>query len=144
MIRALEIYELTGRTMTEQMEEDSRREGGFDVSLYALAWPRELLYDRINRRVDRMMDEGLVGEVQALLDAGVPRDATAMQALGYKEIAQALWGECTMRRPLRRSRWAAVVMPSGRKPGFTETSAAYGCQRRGKNGRAACAGNTGY
>ena len=43
VIRALEIYELTGRTMTEQMEEDSRREGGFDVSLYALAWPRELL-----------------------------------------------------------------------------------------------------
>ena len=96
VIRALEIYELTGRTMTEQMEEDSRREGDFDVSLYALSWPRELLYDRINRRVDRMMDEGLAGEVQALLDAGVPRDATAMQALGYKEIAQALCGECTM------------------------------------------------
>ena len=96
VIRALEIYELTGRTMTEQMEEDSRREGDFDVSLYALSWPRELLYDRINRRVDRMMDEGLAGEVQALLDAGVPRDATAMQALGYKEIAQALCGERTM------------------------------------------------
>ena len=96
VIRALEIYELTGRTMTEQMEEDSRREGDFDVSLYALSWPRELLYGRINRRVDRMMDEGLAGEVQALLDAGVPRDATAMQALGYKEIAQALCGECTM------------------------------------------------
>ena len=116
VIRALEIYELTGRTMTERMEEDSRREDGFDVSLYALAWPRELLYDRINRRVDRMMDEGLVGEVQALLDAGVPRDATAMQALGYKEIAQALCGECTMREAVE-----AVKMGSRRYAKRQET-----------------------
>ena len=116
VIRALEIYELTGRTMTEQMEEDSRREGDFDVSLYALAWPRELLYDRINRRVDRMIDEGLAGEVQALLSAGVPRDATAMQALGYKEIAQALGGECTMKEAVE-----AVKMGSRRYAKRQET-----------------------
>lgn len=116
VIRALEIYELTGRTMTEQMEEDARREGDFDVSLYALSWPREALYERINRRVERMMDEGLAREVKTLLDAGVPRDATAMQALGYKEIAQALCGECTMKEAVE-----AVKMGSRRYAKRQET-----------------------
>ena len=96
VIRALEIHALTGRTMTEQQATDRQREGDFDVSLYALSWPRALLYERVNRRVDQMMAQGLADEVGALLCQGVPRSATSMQALGYKEIAQALDGECTM------------------------------------------------
>lgn len=96
VIRALEVYQLTGRTLTEQAQADRRREGEFSVSLYALSWPREVLYDRINRRVAQMMDEGLAGEVEALLKGGAPPGETALQALGCKEIIRALRGECTM------------------------------------------------
>ena len=96
VMRAIEIYRLTGRTMTEQMALDQAREGDYRVKLFALEWPREALYERINRRVDQMMAQGLVEEVSRLIDRGVPLESTAMQALGYKEIAAALNGLCTM------------------------------------------------
>ena len=96
VIRALEIYELTGQTMTEKNREDKAREGEYDVSLYALRWPRDVLYNRINRRVDAMIQSGLVQEVRALAESGLPADSTAFQAIGYKEILAALRGECTM------------------------------------------------
>ena len=96
VVRAIEIYRLTGRTMTEQMAIDQAREGDFRVRLFALEWPREVLYARIDRRVDQMMAMGLPEEVARLLEQGVPPDSTAMQALGYKEIAAALMNRCTM------------------------------------------------
>ena len=96
VIRAIEIFRLTGRTMTEQMALDRAREGDYRVKLFALEWPRETLYQRIDRRVDEMMAKGLVDEVKSLLDGGVPLDSTAMQALGYKEIAAALTNRCSM------------------------------------------------
>ena len=96
VIRAIEIYRLTGRTMTEQMAIDQEREGDYRVSLFALDWPREALYRRIDQRVDQMIARGLVAEVQRLLQQGVPPESTAMQALGYKEIAAALNGQCAM------------------------------------------------
>lgn len=96
VVRAIEIHRLTGRTMTEQMALDRAREGDYRVQLFALEWPREALYARINRRVDQMMAQGLVKEVEGLLRQGVPPDSTAMQALGYKEIAAALNGLCTI------------------------------------------------
>ena len=96
VVRAIEIYRLTGRTMTEQMAIDQAREGDYRVRLFALEWPREVLYARIDRRVDQMMAMGLPEEVARLLEQGVPPDSTAMQALGYKEIAAALMNRCTM------------------------------------------------
>ena len=96
VVRAIEIYRLTGRTMTEQMAIDQTREGDYRVRLFALEWPREVLYARIDRRVDQMMTMGLAEEVARLLEQGVPPDSTAMQALGYKEIAAALMNRCTM------------------------------------------------
>ena len=96
VVRAIEIYRLTGRTMTEQMAIDQTREGDYRVRLFALEWPREVLYARIDRRVDQMMAMGLPEEVARLLEQGVPPDSTAMQALGYKEIAAALMNRCTM------------------------------------------------
>ena len=96
VIRAIEVYRMTGRTITEQARLDSQREGDFDVVMFALNWPREILYDRINRRVDEMMRHGLVDEVKNLLSHGLTKGSTAMQALGYKEIVQALDGEISM------------------------------------------------
>ena len=94
VIRAIEIYKLTGHTMTEQMILDRQREGDYNVTFFALDWPRDVLYDRIDRRVDNMMSCGLVGEVQRLMDNGLSADSTAMQALGYKEIVMALEEKC--------------------------------------------------
>ena len=94
--RAIEIYRLTGHTMTEQMALDRQREGDYAVTFFALDWPREMLYDRIDRRVDQMMACGLVDEVKRLLANGLSADSTAMQALGYKEIVMALEGKCDM------------------------------------------------
>ena len=94
--RAIEIYRLTGHTMTEQMALDRQREGDYDVTFFALDWPRDVLYDRIDRRVDQMMACGLVDEVKRLLANGLSADSTAMQALGYKEIVMALEGKCDM------------------------------------------------
>ena len=96
VIRAIEVYRLTGRTMTEQNALDQKRTGTYDVSLYALQWSREALYSRINRRVDEMVEHGLVEEVQTLLEQDLPAGCTAMQAIGYKEISEALHGRCSM------------------------------------------------
>ena len=96
VIRAIEVYRMTGRTITEQANLDKAREGNYAVVMFALDWPREVLYDRINRRVDVMMHQGLVEEVQSLLKKGLAPGSTAMQALGYKEIVDALNGRITM------------------------------------------------
>ena len=61
-----------------------------------LTWPREILYERINRRVDAMMDHGLLAEVQGLLKAGYAPDLVSMQGLGYKEFVPYFNGEITL------------------------------------------------
>lgn len=96
VIRAIEVFRMTGRTMTEQAKLDREREGDFDVVMFALSWPRDVLYDRINRRVDEMMRMGLVDEVHSLMASGLQPGSTAMQALGYKEIVAALNGHISM------------------------------------------------
>ena len=93
--RAIEVYRLTGRTQSEQARLDAQREGDYSEVLFALDWPREELYRRIDLRVDHMLAAGLIDEVRALM-----RDErshpTAMQAIGYKEIAAALEGRIPM------------------------------------------------
>lgn len=99
VIRALEIYETTGRGKSEQKDE-SRREGPYHVLVYGLSLPRDMMYARINERVDKMIADGLVNEVEGLLARGVePRkEGGAMQAIGYKEIVSALRNEITLER----------------------------------------------
>lgn len=99
VIRALEIYETSGRAKSEQADEQ-RREGPYHVLVYGLSLPREMMYARINARVDEMVRNGLVDEVKGLLDRGIePRpEGGAMQAIGYKEIVSALRGEMTMKQ----------------------------------------------
>ena len=99
VIRALEIYETSGRAKSEQTDEQ-RREGPYHVLVYGLSLPREQMYARINARVDEMVRNGLIDEVKGLLARGIePRpEGGAMQAIGYKEIVSALRGEMTMER----------------------------------------------
>lgn len=92
--RALEVHMLTGRTMTEISRADAAREGPYAVRMFGLRWPRERLIARIDERVEQMVARGLIDEVRALMDRSP--GCTAMQALGYKEIAAALRGDMGM------------------------------------------------
>ena len=84
VIRALEIYKVTGKTKT-QLDEESRKETKYDYMVYGIETPREKLYDRINLRVDKMLEEGLIEEVKSLLEK-YELSKTALQGLGYKEV----------------------------------------------------------
>ncbi len=92
--RILEIYHATGKTKTE-LEIESRRKGPkFQFILFGITMEREKLYERINQRVDKMMEEGLIEEVEALLKK-YQTFPTAMQGLGYKEVVDYLEGNST-------------------------------------------------
>jgi tRNA dimethylallyltransferase len=93
--RAIEIYRLTGVTLSEHNRLDCQRQGDFREIIFAPDWPRDVLYRRIDTRVDKMLENGLVDEVRALMNAE-QQHPTALQAIGYKEIAEALRGEITM------------------------------------------------
>lgn len=95
VIRALEICKTTGMTKTEA-DKLAVREPAYDAEMYGLSLPREVLYDRINRRVDLMISDGLENEVRQLIDMGARRNSTAMQAIGYKEMVRYIDGECDL------------------------------------------------
>ncbi len=91
ILRALEVYYETGRPMSALDAESRARPPRFEAAYLVLNFrDRADLWRRIDRRVDDMMAAGLVGEVRALLDRGIPPGATSMQAIGYKELAAAL------------------------------------------------------
>lgn len=96
VIRALEFYEKSGQRISDHNEEQSAKESPYEYAYFVLNDDRKLLYERIDSRVDMMLQEGLVEEVKRLLDAGVSRSRVSMQGLGYKEIAAYLCGECTL------------------------------------------------
>lgn len=85
IMRVLEIYHSTGKTKTEQEIESRVNEIPYNYKVFAIGMDREKLYDRINRRVDIMVEKGLVDEVENLLEK-YPKFPTAMQGLGYKEV----------------------------------------------------------
>ena len=87
VIRALEIYDVTGKAKSEQQDKPIPR---FEFVAFSIEYPRETLYERINQRVDIMFEQGLVSEVQALLDNGVDEEMQCMQGIGYKEVAEGL------------------------------------------------------
>lgn len=96
IVRALEVIELTGKTISEHDRETKLLPKRYDALKIALTFKdREELYRRINLRVDMMMDQGLESEVRSLLGGGLPSESTAMQAIGYKELAAAIEGKCT-------------------------------------------------
>ena len=95
-IRALEFYELTKTPISEHNEEERKRERAYNACYFVLNDKRERLYEKIEARVDQMMEEGLLEEVTRLKEMGCKRQSTAMQGLGYKEILDYLAGECTL------------------------------------------------
>jgi len=94
IMRVLEIYKATGKNKTEQ-EIESRKKGvKYDYKVFAINWEREKLYERINKRVDIMIEQGLIQEVEQLLKK-YNEFPTAMQGLGYKEVVEYLNGITT-------------------------------------------------
>lgn len=97
IIRAIEVYRTTGVTMTETQIKSRQTEPIYKLCMIGLNFPnRADLYRRIDMRVDMMLKMGLVHEVENVLRSGITREETAMQAIGYKEIAAALNGMMTM------------------------------------------------
>ncbi|MBH8598333.1 tRNA (adenosine(37)-N6)-dimethylallyltransferase MiaA [Thermoactinomyces sp. CICC 10523] len=93
IIRALEVYEVTGKPFSSLKGKGT---SPFDALWIGLTMPRELLYERINRRVDQMIEAGLVEEVKRLKERGYHLGLTSMQAIGYKEIISYLNGDITL------------------------------------------------
>ena len=96
VIRALEIYEVSGKKKSAQNDKLVPKH---DFVAVAINYPREELYERINRRVDEMFSQGLVEEVQSLLQCGIDENCQCMQAIGYKEVVFGLNNNnlrCTM------------------------------------------------
>lgn len=96
VIRALEFYYQTGKKMSEHNEEERKRTSPYDFKYFVLNDERGHLYAGINRRVDLMMEEGLVEEVRKLKEMGCDSAMVSMQGLGYKEILSHLEGEYTL------------------------------------------------
>ncbi|MCM1545601.1 MAG: tRNA (adenosine(37)-N6)-dimethylallyltransferase MiaA [Clostridiales bacterium] len=103
VIRALEIYEVSGKKKSEQHDELKPR---FDYLAVAIDYPREALYKRIDCRVDVMFNSGLIGEVEKLKSVGIDENCQSMQAIGYKEVLEGLksgLNESTMRDIIKRN-----------------------------------------
>ncbi|MDF2533461.1 MAG: tRNA delta(2)-isopentenylpyrophosphate transferase [Clostridia bacterium] len=96
VIRALEVYEYTGKTISHFQEESKKIPPRYHTAYVGLTMDRQKLYERINQRVDTMLEKGLIEEVKKLLNMGYSRDLVSMQALGYKEIVQYLEGEISL------------------------------------------------
>ena len=91
IVRALEVYLSTGKTITQHNLETQNIPPRYNALTLTLSFERrEDMWRRIDRRVDIMMEQGLAEEVRALLDSGVPKKCTAMQAIGYKEMVEAV------------------------------------------------------
>ena len=96
IIRALEVWYETGCTITEHDRQEQQRPPKYDALYIGLDFlDRQDLRDRIDKRVDTMVEQGLLEEVEALLTSGLPRDATALQAIGYKQFLAVAEGTAT-------------------------------------------------
>ncbi len=95
VIRALDYINATGEKFSVHNETEKSREPFFDYQFFILDEEREVLYDRINKRVDQMFDDGLLDEVKFLLDKGYKREMTSLQGIGYKEVIDHILGQTT-------------------------------------------------
>lgn len=96
VIRALEFYHLSGRRISEHNEKERQKTSPYNFAYFVLTDDRAHLYERIDRRVDLMVEQGLVDEVRHLKDMGYHKEMVSMQGLGYKEILSYLDGEMTL------------------------------------------------
>ena len=96
VIRALEVHKFSGVKISQQQEESRKEPPKYNFIIFGLRMNRDTLYERINRRVDKMLEMGLVDEVRHLVELGYDKSTIAMQGLGYKEILAYLRGEITL------------------------------------------------
>ena len=96
LVRAMEIYQSTGKPKSYWDKQAAEIDLPYHYVVMGLTMPREILYDRINRRVDLMMEKGLADEIKSLLDKGYNPSLTSLQAIGYKELIPAVKGEISM------------------------------------------------
>lgn len=96
VIRALEFYEKTGTPISAHNAAERAKQSPYGFAYFVLTDRREQLYERIDARVDAMMEQGLLDEVKKLRDMGYTRDLVSMQGLGYKELLAYLDGECSL------------------------------------------------
>ena len=101
IIRILEIYNSTGATKTEQEKESRKNDVKYDYKVFALNMERSVLYERINKRVDIMLEQGLIEEVKSILKK-YNEFPTAMQAIGYKEIVEYFNGDLTKQEAIEK------------------------------------------
>lgn len=96
IIRALEFYELNKVPISKHNKEQRERKAAYNACYFVLNDEREKIYERIDHRVDKMVEEGLLEEVKQLKNKGCHKDMVSMQGLGYKELLSYLNGECTL------------------------------------------------
>ena len=101
VIRALEYAGLTGEAISKHNEEERQKESPYRFVYLVLNRPRPELYRRIDERVDKMMEDGLLDEVKALYESGCRKDFVSMQGLGYKQLLSCLEGECSLEEAVR-------------------------------------------
>lgn len=101
VVRALEIYDQTGKTMTEYNKDFRKKNTSYNLVMVGLDMDREKLYDRINHRVDLMIENGLIEEVKSILDMDYDRNSIALQGIGYKEIISYLEGEISLDKAIK-------------------------------------------
>lgn len=97
VMRALEVFHLTGQPIWK-LQENYKRDINFEFIQFGLNWRRDLLYKRIEERVDWMIENGLVGETKQVLEKGYKKDLNALNTVGYKEIISFLEGEISLER----------------------------------------------
>ncbi|MDW5299880.1 MAG: tRNA (adenosine(37)-N6)-dimethylallyltransferase MiaA [Sedimentibacter sp.] len=96
VIRALEVHDITGKKFSELNTDIRKQSNKYECILIGLSLDRKILYDRINQRVDKMIEDGLIDEVKTLIDKGYDKNLVSMQAIGYKEIIEYLEGNTTL------------------------------------------------
>jgi len=96
VIRAIEVYTYTNKPISKHQEESRKNPPKYNFIVFGLMMDREKLYERINKRVDLMMEKGLIEEVKKLIEMGYDKSTIAMQGIGYKEILSYLRGEITL------------------------------------------------
>lgn len=95
IIRAIEFYKVTGTTISAHQKMTKERESRYEPIMLSIAWDRQELYDRINKRVDIMLDEGLFDEVRDMTERGYTKQLNSMQGIGYKEVMDCMNGLMT-------------------------------------------------
>lgn len=102
IIRAIEYYELTGKQISKKNKIKTKKSYYYDLAYFGLNCSRALLYEKINKRIDEMLQKGLLDEVKHLINIGVPLTSNAIQGLGYNHLVMYLKGNLTYEEAIRR------------------------------------------